>query len=452
MKKIISIIFLLLMLFSCRSDDFGSGNGSGNLVPVTFTVQVRYDSYFGNKQSKNAVVTLVNNSSGDTYTATSGDNGAAVFATVIPGSYKVTVSKTMPAAEFLSAFGYPSPVPEVHFNGVQENVIVNANVTATSIEIKSARLGDLVIKQVYYPGSHATQGASFRDQFIEIYNNSNEVIYADGLFIAQLYGKNNMTVNATSLANGQFDWSKSLGMTAGSSANTDYVYADYVLQVPGSGTQYPIQPGQSLVIAQNGSNHKAPLVDNTGVPVTVLNPSLTVDLSTADFEAYLGDFKLSIGDTVYKYDLQNPAVKDLTIAYWGRTGYWNSNNDFLIDNLGRDSFAIFRMNDFDALPDYADPTVSVVGTNTKFYKQIPVSVIIDGVELQHFNPNSQRPKMLGSAVDASFINTDAAFNSQSVIRKTKTVLPDGRRILEDTNNSANDFVKLSMANPRGFAQ
>src|SRR5690606_5992471 len=217
-----------------------------------------------------AVVTLGNNSSGDTYIHTSGDNDVAFCEIVISSTYMVNGSKTIQAAVFLASFVYAFHVSDLLFNGVQEYVNVIANLTAITIDIKSARLGDLVIKQVFYAGSHATQGASFRDQFIEIYNNSNEVIYADGLYIAQLYGKNNMTVNATSLANGQFDWSKSLGMTAGSAANTDYVYADYVLQIPGSGTQYPIQPGQSLVIAQNGSNHKAPLVDNTGVPVTVL--------------------------------------------------------------------------------------------------------------------------------------------------------------------------------------
>ena len=58
--------------------------------------------------------------------------------------------------------------------------------------------------------------------------------------------------------------------------------------------------------------------------------------------------------------------------------------------------------------------------------------------------------MLPSNVDASSINCDAAFNSQSVIRKTKSTI-NGRVIVEDTNNSSADFVKLAMANPRGFA-
>ncbi|MBB4805691.1 hypothetical protein HNP38_000963 [Chryseobacterium defluvii] len=453
MKQLFSFLAILTLLFSCRDDDFGSDNNT--LQPTAFRVEVKYDSNYGSLHAKNATVVLTNNNSGDTYTQTTDANGFANFGSVIPGTYKVTVTKKMLADEFNTTFGYPITVSEMNFNGVQENATVNVNVQSTFIELKGARVGDLLIKQVYYAGSHATQGAAFRDQFIEIYNNSNEVMYADGLYIGQLYGKTNTAVNNNySQANGQFDWSKSIGMTIGSAANTDYVYADYVLRIPGTGTQYPIFPGQSIIIAQNGVNHKAPLVDNTGAPVTVQNPSLTVDLSQADFEAYLGNFNLSIGEPVYKYDIQNPAVKDIEIAYWGKPGYWSPNNDLILDNLGRDSFVIFRTDNFDTLPNYSDPSVTTISSNTRFFKQIPNTAIIDGVDLQHYNPNSQRPKMLSASLDASSISCDASFNSQAVIRKTKIeiTLPNGskRKILEDTNNSANDFVKQA-ANPRGFA-
>ena len=356
----------------------------------------------------------------------------------------------MTDVEFNSTFGYAPTSTNVQFNGNQESVTVNVNVTATTIELKSARIGDLVIKQIYYAGSHTTQGASFRDQFIEIYNNSNEVIYADGLYIGQLYGKNNTTTSTFTLPNGQFDWSQSIGMTLGNSANTNYVYADYVIRIPGTGNEYPIQPGASIVIAQSALNHKAPLVDNNGEPLSVQNPALTVDLSAADFEVYLGDFRTSIGEAPYVYDIQNPAVRDMEIAYWGRPGYYSGNRDFLLDNPGRDSFVIFRAEDLATFQNYSDPSVTTIAANTKFFLQIPTNVIIDGVDLQHFNPSSQRPKMLPSNVDASSINCDAAFNSQSVIRKTKSTI-NGRVIVEDTNNSSADFVKLAMANPRGFA-
>lgn len=449
MRKILFLLTAIVALSSCSEDDDFGGSALGS---VPFTVNLKYDTEAFNGEAVNTgTVTLTNTSTSDVYTAETNASGVANFTNILPGTYNVTATKTLTSAEFSTVFGFAPETETVIFNGSQGQVLVNANVSATTLELKSARIGDLVIKQVYYAGSHAQQGAVFRDQFIEIYNNSNEVIYADGLYIGQLYGRTTTSTAAFTLANGQFDWSKSLEMTLGNSANTNYVYADYVMRVPGNGTQYPIQPGESLVLAQSALNHKSPLVDNSGLPLSVQNPELTIDLSTADFEAYLGDFRVSLGEEVYRYDIQNPAVADIEIAYWGRQGFANNNKDMILDALGRDSFVIFRSENFDATKNFPDPSVTTPVATTTYFVQIPVSTIIDGVDLQHFNPSSQRPKMLPSQIDASFINVDNSYNSQSVIRKTKTTTADGRKILEDTNNSATDFIKLSKANPRGFA-
>jgi hypothetical protein len=448
MKNIILVFVAAVALFSCTmNDDFGSGNA---LQPVSFTVNLKYDT----DQYKGVVVeagnVILTNTNGESYTATSNASGIASFVNILPGTYNVTATKSLTSDEFLNLFEFAPATATVTFNGSQQKVVVNANIAETKVELKAARIGDLVIKQIYYAGSHATQGAVFRDQFIEIYNNSNEVIYADGLYIGQLHGKINATQSSFTLANGQYDWSKSIGMKSLADANTKNVYADYVMRIPGSGTKYPIKPGESIVIAQTAINHKSPLVDNTGIPLSVKSPDLTVDLSASDFEVYLGDYLLSKGKDVFRYDIQNPAITDIEIAYWGRAGYESGNQDFLMDNPGRDSFVIFRADDFSTFLDYSDPSITVIDSKTKFFVQIPTKDIIDGVDLQHFSPSSQRPKMLPSEIDASFVNCDASFNSQSVIRKTKSSV-NGRMILEDTNNSANDFVKLAKANPRGFA-
>jgi len=445
MRKILFLFTAIVALSSCNEDD---DFGNGALQPVSFSVNLKYDSEtFDGQAVKTGTIKLTNTATGDVYNAESSETGVAI-PSLIPGTYNITATKTLTSAEFTTIFGYAPTTETVTFNGSQEQVTVNANVTSTTIELKSARIGDLVIKQIYYAGSHATQGAVFRDQFIEIYNNSNEVIYADGLYIGQLYGRTTTSSASFALSNGQFDWSQSLGMTSGSSANTNYVYADYVLQIPGSGAEYPIEPGESIVVAQSALNHKAPLIDNTNQPLTVQNPDLTIDLSGADFEAYLGDFRVSLGEDIYRFDIQNPAVKDLNIGYWGRAGYANNNKDLIMDNPGRDSFIIFRAPNLTAYPDFMDPSVSQITATSKFFIQIPNSVILDGVDLQNFNPSNQRPKMLPSEIDASFIGCDAAYNSQSVMRKTKTTV-NGRVILEDTNNSASDFMK-TRANPRGF--
>lgn len=435
MKKTLSIFIILfgLMIQSCSNDD----NESEALKPVDFSVSLKYDATFNSQVVKKASVTIVNTETANKYTVESDESGVALFKQILPGSYSITATKVIQSAEFTETFGYTPTEAEINFNGAESSVVINATSTSIDIEMKTSKVGDFVIKQIYYGGSDIKKGAIFRDQFIEIYNNSNTVQYADGLYMAQLTGATSSTVLAYSLPNGQFDWSKSEGMTIGSAANTDYVYGINIIKIPGNGTQYPVQPGASIVIAQNGINHKANYVDNNGKTVSIVSPDLTVDLSTADFESFLGTYS---GD-LYQYDIQNPAVPDVDIAYWG-----NSNNDMIFDSLGRQAYTIFKMTDaeFAALKKYKNPK-----GDANMALQIPIAALIDGVDTTRDLGSNLVPKKLPSQIDGG--NTyipSGAYSSKSVIRKTKTTIA-GRIILQDTNNSTNDFVEIT-ANPRGF--
>jgi len=435
MKKTLSIFIILfgLIIQSCSNDD----NESEALKPVDFSVSLKYDAAFNSLNVKKASVTIVNTETANKYTVESDETGVAVFKQILPGTYSITATKVIQSAEFTETFGYTPTEAEINFNGSESSVIVNAATSVVNIEMKTSKVGDFVIKQIYYGGSDTKKGAVFRDQFIEIYNNSNTVQYADGLYMAQLTGSTSSTVLAYSLPNGQFDWSKSEGMTIGSAANTDYVYALNIIRIPGNGTQYPVEPGKSIVIAQNAINHKANYIDNNGKAVSIVSPELTVDLSTADFESFLGTYS---GDT-YQYDIQNPAVPDVTIAYWG-----NSNNDMIFDSLGRQAYTIFKMTDaeFAALKKYKNPK-----GDANLALQIPVTVFIDGVDTTRDLGSNLVPKKLPSQIDGG--NTyipSGAYSSKSVMRKTKTTIA-GRIVLQDTNNSTSDFVEVT-ANPRGF--
>jgi hypothetical protein len=434
MKKtfLIIIAFVLgLLIQSC------SNNDDEALKPVNLTITLKYDETFNNLLTKNSTVVIVNNETGNKYTVKTDDNGIAQFNQIIPGIYSVSATKVMLSTEFTETFGYTPSEAEINFNGTETSLVVNTETAPVNIIMKTSKVGDFVIKQIYYGGSDTKKGAVFRDQFIEIYNNSNEIQYADGLYIAQLYGTNVTTVFAYTLSTGQFDWSKSEEMTIGDDANKNYVYASNVLKIPGNGTQYPVQPGKSIVIAQNAINHQSNYIDNSGKSVSILNPELTVDLSTSDFESFLGTYS---GD-LYQFDVQNPAVPDLEIAYWG-----NGNNDMILDPSGRQSFAVFNMNtaDFASLKKYKNPK-----GDKNLYLQIPNTVLTDGVELTKDLGSGLVPKKLPAQIDGG--NTylpSGSYSSKSVMRKTKTTI-GGRVILQDTNNSTNDFVETK-ANPRGF--
>ncbi|WP_254555790.1 hypothetical protein, partial [Salmonella enterica] len=84
-------------------------------------------------------------------------------------------------------------------------------------------------KQIYYAGSSTTLGALFRDQFIEFYNNSDSVLYADSLYFSEITGRQNYTSNTYHIlgkeGDYQMDWTKAPNMPTNIDPNNDYVYA-----------------------------------------------------------------------------------------------------------------------------------------------------------------------------------------------------------------------------------
>jgi hypothetical protein len=256
----------------------------------------------------------------------------------------------------------------------------------------------------------------------------------------------------------QFDWSKSIGMPVGTGdkANRNYVYAKTLFRVPGTGKQYPVKPGESFVIAATAQNHKQPFVGSDGKAVSVKDPSLTVDLSGADFEVYIGD----VISNPLTTDVDNPNVPNMAVIVTG------GNRDLILDNPGRDAIAIFKTaarlpamtktgteaTDATTYSQYPDPSTTSISSTTTYYYQVPNSVIIDAVQIQNPSPTSSSRvarKLIGT-LDAGVTNVpDGQYSSESSIRKTsKTV--SGRRILMDTNNSTNDFDYLTNALPKAF--
>ena len=56
-----------------------------------------------------------------------------------------------------------------------------------NIEVQGLKVSPLIFKEIYYCGSRPEKGGVyFRDQFYEIYNNSADILYLDGIYFANL--------------------------------------------------------------------------------------------------------------------------------------------------------------------------------------------------------------------------------------------------------------------------
>lgn len=437
MKKILLFFSALAIFASCSKD--GPDTATANLDLHLSYANESYNTALKDKEVTIRFKNLLNGSS----TEVKQKNGLVQIPNLSPGSYDLEASITFTQEEFKQLTNEDINMATITFNASAKKVEIINN-KELQLELVAGVMGDFIIKQIYYAGSDRTNGAIFRDQFFEIYNNTDQVLYADSLYFGRLWGK--QTPSDTKhyfQPNGQFDWSKSADMTMGNSANTDYVYLRDLFMIPGTGKTYPIQPGESIVIAQNALNHKVPFIGNNGKEVSVKDPSLTVDLSKANFEVYYGDLP---GETPFASDINNPNVPNVeVINYQG--------NDWLLDNLGRDSYFIFKGKtraEVLALKSYAAPTTALPGPDATKYRQLPISWILDGVEVQPNVESSQIPKKLNAFIDAGFqVVPNGAYSSQSIIRKTDSQV-GGRKILQDTNNSSNDFVSIK-AEPRAFA-
>lgn len=440
--KFLFLVLLVYFFSSCRKEPELTRS-----LKLSVTASVKSDEDL-TISTVGTLIKITHKTSGASYEAVVQSDGNAVFESISPGSYNLRASLSLSGEDYSKLAGYH--VEEaVSFNGSNDNLEVYEDLT-TNIELVAGRTGNLVFKQIYYAGSNVSTGAAFRDVFLEIYNNSNQIIYADSLYIGQVIGNNSSRTSEFNLANNQYDWSQAIGIMvdAGKDANTDYVYAHSLFRIPsdGTGKKHPILPGNSIILAATAVDHTNSYESNTSVPITVTDPSLTINLNNADFEVNLIDYwRPSDGSvyTPYRFDVDNLNVPNVDVIHVAQ------NRDMILNALGRDAFFLadtrgktVQVEDF---KNFATPDVRELVISTKFYKQIPVSLIIDAVELQHPIPSSRVPKRLPTSLDVgrTFV-PGGQYSSQSLVRRTLKIV-NGRRILKDTNNSEEDFGYLNKA-------
>lgn len=267
---------------------------------------------------------------------------------------------------------------------------------------------DFIIEEIFFTGTLQPSGKQYYgDQYIKIYNNTDHILYADGV----------------SLIESKFSTVSKYTYTPDIMKNAMTV--DAVYTIPGNGTDVPVGPGQSLIICDTGIDHR------------VANPN-SFDLSRADFEWY------DESSVPSQMDIDSPTVPNLDKYYCYTLSFW------ILHNRGFKAYALARIpmgkEDFlkDYLYTYEYTMVLPAGTfpmQQTAYK-IPNEWIIDAVNI------SLKSGYAWNVTDASLdsgwtycstIDEDKTRYFKSVRRKLLYVTRDGRRVLKDTNNSSADF-------------
>lgn len=339
--------------------------------------------------------------------------GKVVFLDLPAGTYTATVSYYVESEDYT-------------LGGTQANIVVESNKEVqANIELSASNPnGGLVIKEIYYGGANDGYVSLFKDQFIEIFNNSSEVIYADGLYIANLYGETGVAGNEHPITN-------VLDVT-------EYVYADFIDQVPGNGTDYPIAPGKSIVIALNAINFKE---DNP-------KAEYAVDNTGADLERYSVTWREEQGEQPNPYfDFDNPAVPNMNNIYM--------NSSLWLFNTYGAGVVIFRKEAEFSQSDIVSYVKDNGTAQEVFLTKVTVADIIDGVEILE-NSQAAAFKRIPETVDKgfSYLKADggAFYSSISVRRKIdeKRSALFNRWVLKDTDNTGVDFESIPLPDPKGY--
>lgn len=394
--SILSLALLAMIFFgtSCTSPT--------EVQRFTLTVQVAPPQDFPASVASGVRVSLRNADNNTTDTASTDTQGKAIFANILPGKYEVSAARslTAEAAQMLTG-----RAQAVQLSASSSSATYTAPQTV-NLTLQVAGVGGLVIKEVYYPASRTPSGGDYSsDQFVEIYNNSADTIFTDGLCIADVHGASGL-INPNQQATPFKD-------------DQNNVYLNSVWRIPGTGRQYPLAPGRSIIIAQDGVNHR-------GDPT--LNPNSPVDMSTADWETF--------NQRDDNRDIDFPNVPNLERLYF--TGGF----DWLLAVFGP-GVVIFRTDNFAALE--RTPIPGAAATIQPRIK-IPRTLVIDAVEALR-DASSADFKRIPNFLDAGFTFATNIYTSESVRRKVQSTV-NGRAVLQDGNNSGQDFQLLTRPTPR----
>lgn len=268
-----------------------------------------------------------------------------------------------------------------------------------------------VIEEIYYNPPLTPEGktGNTREQYIKITNNSDEVLYADSLAIVESHDNTSNKKEYTT------------------NFMQQYTLAKAVYMIPGNGKTHPVEPGKSVIIANDAQNHSQ-------------NNTNSVDLSGANFEVYdeSPNPKHQDTDNVEVPNLDKYYASTKTFQVFNQQG----NTALLLIKMPKSKADYLAQNKVTVVFSTTAPATGEVKKNNLEQYMIPHSWVLDGVNLGI--KDAVKWLLLPETIDAGFTgwqDTRSDKTSKGLAVRRKTIQEGERTYLQDTNNSANDFER-----------
>jgi len=232
------LLFLLFLTISCFKEQPTQVDGA-----LTLTLIVKFEDRFLNSIPVTIKTYDYNITS---FSGITDSCGAVSFEDIPYAEYLITIKSSVIVASALDSNAMDTVTVIASTLITPTEISINENtITDTIYTIASGAQPGLKINEIYSVGPPSNPHY-FYDQFIELYNSSEDTIYLDGMLFVRIYH--------------MLEWPSA------------------IFQFPGEpliGCEYPMLPGAFLVVAIDAMDH-------TNIPNFPLPES--VDLSQADWE------------------------------------------------------------------------------------------------------------------------------------------------------------------------
>ena len=387
MKKIVYILTLVLAT-SCL-DIRNSDPYEGNLNVLTVAAQWPEGEF----EMAGADVLVEDMNTGSRYASVTESSGAASFS--LPnGLYRVTLNGRSDR--------------EI-YNGAADKVVLSGKDLRLDLPVSVSRPGSIVIKELYCGGCKKLplEGNYQYDQYFILHNNDYQVQYLDSLCFGTLSPYNSTASNPW----GPIDFLPII---------------QAVWQFPGDGDDFPLQPGEDAVICLKGA------VDHAA------QYPLSVNLNK---EGYF----VCYNNTYFPNTTNHPAPGDrISVDRYLNVVIKTGKANAYTLSINSPTLVLFRAEGV-TIEDYvrvADNVVPVPGSTVDNVVKIPFDWVVDAMEVFD-GTSSNNNKRLPSEVDAGYVLQTDTYLGRSLMRRTDEAASAnaGYEVLEDTNNSLNDFYE-----------
>lgn len=406
MKEFIISIITALTLTACI-------NYNDATTGVAVKVQLELPANSTGSATLEGQTVVMSNASGNVMLkAMSDEQGVVTFTDITPDVYNISVSWEITPEEYHQMTGDNQVIRGCTLSGSLNSYLIKEDQTITLPTLFIINR-DIVIGKIYYAGAKDNNNTNYlTGSYLELFNQADDTIDASGLYIGLVEADSQMAYTLDNLHEQHAD---------------SVVLLKQVFRIPADADKQ-VPPGGTLLLVNSAIDHSQ------------YSP-MEHSLLDADFEAK---------DVNMRYT-NNPSVPALEAIYLQQNTTMSNMN---LTRGGPCGVVIFHTDeDVSQWP----RTYKYPNTETKGAQWVLLSkrLIIDGVDLLKYKAAGVdiQTKRLYPEIDAGYFTLTSVngLTGEVVYRKTASRRSaSGHLLLEDTNNSSNDFHVSTTIKPRQY--